>query len=144
MGQRINPADIKREVLAIAASTAFAAGGAGQTMSGSPVDLEMVFPGTLSCKTVTLAETNTVTILAKWQVSNDNSNWYDAVTVTNTAPTALSTGTSGADAAVTKVIMAPDLYAWKYGRIQLYTGAGTTTTGSDLGSALYYYQEMYL
>lgn len=76
------------------------------------------------------AETNTITLAAKWQVSNDNSTWYDVANGTqNAAAVVLATGTGGADAAVTKVIPAPDaVYGWVYARLSIVVGVTTGTT----------------
>lgn len=73
------------------------------------------------------AETNTITISAKWQVSNDNSTWVDVANGSqNAAAVVLATGTGGADAAVTRVIPAPDsVYGWRYARVAVVNGVVT-------------------
>lgn len=88
------------------------------------------------------AETNTITLAAKWQVSADATTWYDfANAPANTAATVLATGTGGADAAVTKVIPAPEgLEGWKYARMSVVVGVTTGTT-SDTYSIGYSYQQ---
>jgi hypothetical protein len=85
-----------------------------------------VEPGSL-CALVTVdAETNTLTLAAKWQGSNDGSTWYDVVQPHNPADVVLATGTSGADAAVTKIIEAPaGIYGNRFGRCAVYNGVAT-------------------
>lgn len=80
----------------------------------------------LSALLTVLAETNTITITAKWQVSNDKTTWVDAYTPQNAANVALGTGTAGADTAVTRVLTAPEgVYGWQYARIALVNGVVT-------------------
>lgn len=86
----------------------------------------------LSALVTVLAETNTLTWAAKWQVSNDGSTWVDLTNGSqNAAAVALATGTAGADVAVSRVIPAPDsVYGWRFARIALVTG-GTTGATAD-------------
>lgn len=95
----------------------------------------------LSARLSVLAETDTFTWTAKWQVSNDNSAWVDLANGSqNAAAVTLATGTAGADAAVTRVIPAPDaIYGWKYARIVLVTG-GTTGATADTYAMGYCYR----
>lgn len=87
------------------------------------------------------AETNTLTLAAKWQVSNDGSTWVDVANGSqNAAAVVLATGTAGADAAVTKMIPAPDaIYGWRKARIAFVVGVTTGTT-SDTYAAGYCYR----
>lgn len=87
------------------------------------------------------AETNTLTLAAKWQVSNDGSTWVDVANgPQNAATVVLATGTGGADASVTKAIPAPDaIYGWRLARIALVVG-GTTGTTSDTYAMSYCYR----
>lgn len=87
------------------------------------------------------AETNTLTLGAQWQGSNDASTWYTlAHAPHNPAAVALATGTAGADAAVTRVIPAPpSVYSYKYARCSLVVGAVTGTT-NDTYSIAYSYR----
>jgi hypothetical protein len=87
----------------------------------------------LSALVVVDCETDTLTMTGVWQVSNDNSTW---VTVTNgpqnAAGVLFATGTSGADAAITKCFQAPDaVYGWRWCRFAIVnlvaTGATTDT-----------------
>lgn len=94
----------------------------------STVTMANVTPGTLAAELTTLAETNTMTLTPKWQVSRDGgSTWLDvAPNAANGAYTAQSTGTAGADVAVTKVIQAPDaVYAYPLARIAVTVGVAT-------------------
>lgn len=81
----------------------------------------------LSALVTVLAETNTLTWSAKWQVSNDNSTWVDVTNgPQNAAAVAIATGTAGADAAVSRTIGAPEaVYGWRYARIAVFNGVAT-------------------
>lgn len=72
-------------------------------------------------------ETSTMTMAAKWQVSNDGSTWVDVTNGSqNAAAVVLATGTAGADAAVTRAIPAPDaVYGWRKARLALVNGVAT-------------------
>lgn len=142
MGYRASASDIRRGVLAIAASTNFPSGAAPQVLNGIAVDMEMVEPRTLSAEVTLTAQTTSITTFAKWQVCNTTGGtWRDFVAANNPADVAIATGTGGVDTAVTKVIGAPNgIESWKFARVQLYTGAQSATTG-DLGSATYSYRE---
>lgn len=87
------------------------------------------------------AETNTITIAAKWQVSNDNSTWVDVANGSqNAAAVVLATGTGGADASVTRVIPAPDsVYGWRYARVAVVNGV-VTGNAVDTYSMSYSYR----
>lgn len=81
---------------------------AGTVTGASKVASARVLPGTLSAKYVVDAETNTLTISAGWQVSDDGSTWVTVANAPqNPASVVLATGTGGADASVTKVVPAP-------------------------------------
>lgn len=85
----------------------------------------------LSALCVLLAETNTLTLTVKWQVSNDNTTFYDcAQSISNAAATVVGTGTAGADTAVTRVFEAPQaVYGWKYARVAFVVGVATGAAG---------------
>jgi hypothetical protein len=94
--------------------------------------------------TVTVdAETDTLTLAAKWQVSDNNSTWFDiANDVQNPAAVVLATGTGGADAAVTKNIPAnPAIYGYAFARCSLVVG-GDTGTNNDTWSVAYNYRAL--
>ncbi len=94
--------------------------------AGNKVDTTRIARGSLSALVTVKAETDTLTITAKWQVSNDASTWVDVALPNNAANVALATGTSGIDAAVTRAIMAPDaVYGWHYCRIAIVNGVAT-------------------
>lgn len=96
----------------------------------------------LSALVVVLADTNTFTIAAKWQVSNDASTWVDMTNgPQNAAAVVLATGTAGADTAVTKAIPLPDAaYGFKFARLQLVAG-GTTGATIDTYTIGYCYSQ---
>lgn len=89
------------------------------------------------------AETDTLTLTARWQVGNTTSTWFDVANEPqNPAGVALATGTAGADAAVTKVIPAPDaVLGYKFARMALYVGV-VTGTDDDTYSIGYSYRHL--
>ena len=117
---------------------------AGSVVGGNAVDIgdnarQKVL--NLSALVTVDAETSTLTITAKWQVSNDGTTWVDVTNGTqNAAGVALATGTGGADAAVTRAIPAPRaVYGWRKARLALVTGVASGTT-SDTYSISYCYR----
>ncbi len=100
---------------------------AGTTTGGTALATAGIELGTLSCLFTVDAETNTLTLTGKFQVSNDNSTWYDlAGDAQNPANVALATGTGGADAAVDRVIPVPSqALGWKYVRAAVVNGVAT-------------------
>lgn len=89
--------------------------------------------GGLMAKVVVLAETNTLTLTAKWQASRDNSTWVDVCNgPQNAAGVALATGTAGADTAVSKYIPCPNevVRAAPWVRLAIVVG-GTNGTSND-------------
>ncbi len=85
----------------------------------------------LAAKLIVLAETDTLTISAKWQGSNDAATWIDILhEPQNPAAVVLATGTAGADTAVTKVLPAPPaIYSCAFARVALIVGVATGAVG---------------
>lgn len=104
---------------------------AGTTTGGTALPTSGIELGTLSCLCVLLAETNTLTLTAKFQVSDDNSTWYNlAGDAQNPANVLVATGTAGADAAVSVVLpVPPAALGWKYVRAALVNGVATGAAG---------------
>ena len=127
------------------ATGTFDAVAAGSQVSGAAVFMGNIAPKirNLSAKVAVDGETDTITITGKWQVSADNSTWVDVAHGTqNAAGVALVTGTAGADAAVTKVIQAPDaVYGWAWARVALVVGVATGTT-NDTYTLSYSYRQV--
>ncbi len=107
--------------------------GSGVAVAGSAIFMGNIAPKVknLSCKAVLLAETNTITLSTKWQVSNDNSTWVDVANGSqNAAAVVVGTGTAGADTAVTRVYPAPDaVYGWQWARMAVVVGVTTGAVG---------------
>lgn len=102
---------------------------AGTLTGGNSLLTDDILPGTLSALFTVDAETNTITLSPAWEVSTDGSTWYRLMGVTNGAPTALATGTAGADASVSRVVSAPkEVYGWRYCRASVLVGVTTGTT----------------
>ena len=111
-----------QQPLAVAGFT----GAAPQTVTGNTVSMvaQNIWPGTLSATVYALATTNTLTLTAKWQVSNDGSTFRDAYPSNRPSNVAIATGTGGA---VTDTIdvAAPDcVYAHLYSRVIVVSGVG--------------------
>jgi hypothetical protein len=130
-------------------NSSIASGTADSVAAGSAVNGNSLFLGgdaqkvkNLSAVVAVDIETNTITLTAKWQVSNDASTWYDLANgPQNAAGVVLGTGTGGADAAITKVIPAPDcIYGYRFARLALVVGVTTGTT-SDTYSIGYSYDQ---
>ncbi len=104
---------------------------AGTTTGGTAIPTSNIEPGSMSCLFTLLAETNTLTLTGKFQVSDDNSTWYDlAGDAQNPANVLIATGTAGADTAVTRVLPVPvPAYAWKYIRAAIVNGVATGAAG---------------
>lgn len=106
---------------------------AGSTTGGTALGTNGIELGTLSCLFVLDAETDTLTLTGKFQVSDDNSTWYDlAGDAQNPANVLMATGTGGADAAVSRVLPVPtQALGWKYVRAAVVnlvaTGAAADT-----------------
>lgn len=94
---------------------------AGTPVGGPTLDMSMVDDegsNTLSAIVALDAETDTITLEASWQVSNDASTWVDVTTLNNASQVVWATGTAGADALVTKVLPAPDcIHGFRYARV---------------------------
>lgn len=87
---------------------------------GSTLDMRLVKSGSLSSLVVVDCETDTMTMEAVWQVSNDTVTWYICPTKNNAPVTVLATGTAGADATVSRVIPADDaVYGFRYARLSI-------------------------
>jgi hypothetical protein len=111
----------------------------GTIVAGPTLLMSRVGKMTLSAKVVALAETNTITLTAVWEVSDDASTWELARNENNVVPTALGTGTSGSDTAVTRHLSAPHaVYGKRYARCSCLVGV-TTGASSDTFSVAYDY-----
>lgn len=98
----------------------------------------------LCAKVVVEAETDTVTITARWQISRDNSTWVDVAHGSqNAAGVALATGTGGGDPVVTRYVVCPDeaLRAAPWVRLSLVIG-GNTGAAIDTYAVSYDYTKL--
>lgn len=111
------------------AVTAFT-GAAPQTVTGTTIAMDQVDKGTLSANVYALATTNTLTVTAKWQVSDDAVTFRDAYGPNRATNVAIATGT-GSAVTDTICITAPDaVYAKRYARLVCVSGTGS---GGGLG-----------
>lgn len=115
---------------------------AGSVVAGTAIFMGNIAPKlkSLSAKVAVTAATSTITLAAKWQVSNDNSTWIDVSNGTqNAAAVVLATGTT---TIVTKVIAAPEAaYGWMWARVAVVTGVATGGA-TDLYAIGYNYRQM--
>lgn len=112
---------------------------AGTSVGGTAIQTNEVATGTLSCLFTVDAETDTLTITCHWQVSNDNSTWYDIKPSNGAAYVAQATGTAGADAAVDVVLEAPrGVLGWKWVRPAVKVGVATGTVNDTYSMSSFY------
>lgn len=113
---------------------------AGTTTGGTALPTANIEMGTLSCLVTVDAETSTLTLTAKFQVSNDNSTWYDlAGDAQNPANVLLATGTAGADASVDRVLpVPPAALGWKYVRAAVVNGVATGGAADTYAFTFYF------
>ena len=106
-------------------SGTFASADAGTVKAAAALQTNSIRLGTLSAYFDVTANTNTLTLTAKWQVSDDNSTWIDLAPLNNAANVVLATGDgSGVDA--DKVIGAPtEIWGWKYVRAVVVSGVAS-------------------
>lgn len=97
---------------------------AGTTTGGTAISTANIEKGTLSCLFTVDAETDTITITGKFQVSDDQATWYDlAGDAQNPANVVIATGTGGADASVSVVLPVPiSAMGWKWVRAAVVNG----------------------
>jgi hypothetical protein len=89
----------------------------GVTEGGTGVSTGNMALSSVSCLFVVDAETNTLTIEGKFQVSDDNTTWFDLAPAHNPANVVLATGTGGADPAISRVLDVPDsALGWRFVR----------------------------
>lgn len=112
---------------------------AGASVGGTSYPTNEIAIDTLSCQFVVDAETDTLTIACHWQVSHDNSVWYDIKPSNGAGYVAQATGTMGADAAVSVVLEAPTgVLGWEYVRPAVKVGVVTGTTNDTYSMQVCY------
>lgn len=110
-------------------------------VAGTAVPMIDVTRHTLSATVTLLAETNTITLSAVWEVSDDGTTWKRAPGLTNATPTVFGTGTAGADTAVTRVVDPPSsVYGWRNARCSVAIGV-TTGAAGDTATIAYNYMK---
>lgn len=121
------------------AAQLFTSGAAGKLLYGAVINTNIVKPNTLIALVLASAKTNTTTITGKWQVSDDNSTYYDVVPQNNAARVAQVTGT-GSAVASTVVYEAPNaILSFKYVRFAIITAVSTADGTDDGGTISYRY-----
>jgi len=115
-------------------------GAVAGTLTAGPTVFTSAFQvGTLTADVTVDAETNTITMGVAWEVSNDATTWKRLVLANNAGTVVLATGTGGADAAVTRAIVAPEqVSGWRYCRASI-ENLVTTGTTNDTYSIAYNY-----
>lgn len=115
---------------------------AGTVTAGPALSMHHVAMGTLAAVVTVDAETNTLTMAAVWEASEDGTTWSRLVQPNAAAEVVLATGTSGADAAVTRAISAPPgAYAFRHVRCSILSGVATGTTSDTYSIAYRYVKE---
>jgi len=138
---RYSSNNIKRGAYATAVA-AFASGAAPKSINGKTLNMDYVETGSLCAEVAVNAKTNTTTIAAVWEVSDDNSTFIPCRLANNPASVVLVTGT-GSDVALTCTVDAPAaVYGKRYARCRLVTGTGTADGTNDTGGVKYYYREV--
>lgn len=93
----------------------------------------------MSCEFALLAETNTITLEARWEVSDDNSTWVDFPTQANAAVVVFGTGTAGADSTVTKALPFPgEAVTYQFIRPVVVNRVATGATGDTYSMTVRY------
>lgn len=99
-------------------------GAAPQTGTGLTQPMIDVEPATLSANVYAKATTSTLTLTAKWQVSDDGATWIDAYGSNRAANVAIVTGT-GSAVTDTIAVTAPEaVYGHRYSRLLVVSGVG--------------------
>lgn len=119
-------------------------GSAPQTVAGGTIVMGKPNftprPGTLCAEVYGKATTNTLTITAKWQVSDDNSTWRDAYGPGRPSNVAMVTGTGSAVTDTIRVAAPDSVYSANYARCILVSGTGSGGgAGVDEGSVVYHF-----
>jgi hypothetical protein len=104
----------------------------GVARNGATLITNSIKDGTLSAFVTATIVTGSVVATIKWQVSADNSTFYDVRDLNNTAPTTIT-------ATASRVIPAPAVaMGWEYARV-VVTLSGAATAAGDLTVANYHY-----
>lgn len=110
------------------------AGAAATVVTGNSISMASITPGTLSALVTLTVETNTVTLIPSWQVSNDGSTW---VTVQGSNGT---TRTGTASPVVTSEVLAlKDSIVWRYARVAVTVGVTTAVNTKEFYAVSYTY-----
>lgn len=129
----------KPNVLGVA-TTGFT-GAAPQSVNGARILMAGIESNTLSAKVYALATTNTLTVTAKWQVSDDGSTWRDAKVANNAANVAIATGTGSAVTDTVQIAAPSSVYGSLYARLVCVSGVGVGGgAGVDEASVYYHYR----
>jgi len=112
----------------------------GTTTGGTALATAGIENGTLSCLFTLDAETTSITLTGKFQVSDDNSTWYNlAGDAQNPANVAIATGTAGADATVDMVLpVPPAALGWKYVRAAIVNAGATGAAGDTYAMTFHF------
>lgn len=119
--------------------TSLNTGSAPQTNGGSAIKMNDVAPGTLSATVYMQAKVNTMTLEPQWQVSSDNSTWYDVKLPNGAASVVAVTGT-GSNVSKTLVVEAPGaVHGWQYARCSVVSRVASASDSNDQYNVSYNY-----
>jgi hypothetical protein len=131
---------IQRQVATASTAGNFDSDAAGTTDAMATVNMTVVQPGSLCADLTVDIESASLTMALNWQVSMDGTTFTTVSHASNNpAAVVLGTGTGGADAAISRIVPAPDcVYTFPYARAALTT-AGATGATTDTYDVKYRY-----
>ena len=120
-------------------------GAAPQTVTGNTISIvgSNIEPGTLSATVYAKATVSTLTLTAKWQVSNDGVTFRDAYAGNKAANVAIATGTGSAVSDTVDLAAPAGAYGHLYARVIVVSGVGVGAgLASDEASISYNWRVM--
>jgi hypothetical protein len=120
------------------ASTGDFAVAAASTKAGSTVPIGKTAQrvDSLSALCAVTLNTGSLTATPKWQVSLDNSTFYDAPPSNNAANVALTTAVSAC------IVAPPGVYGWPFARLALVMGGGVSGDATDTWAIGYNFRQL--
>lgn len=119
---------------AFATTSTGIAGASGTVVTGSSVPMIDVQQDTLTALVTLTVETNTVTLVPSWQVSNDGSTWYDV------QGSAGSTRTGTGSTATYSEVLKLGTVCWRYARVKVTVGVTTAVNTKEFYAVSYTYK----
>lgn len=110
---------------------------------GNTLLTDQIEPGTLDAYVDAVAETSTMTLALRWQVSDDGTTWKDVMPLGDTSATdpVITTGTGSAVEAKKLFSAPPAVFAHRYAAIALVVGVADSGNAADAWAYSYNYQK---